>query len=243
MAHTVVDNIHELQLLALATGRSVILTDRHGLVFPPPVLGLEHRKRKFYADLVVALPQFLELLLCDVQFLSRIKVDGVDEKVGMNVFPVCVGADQNFIALIVLSQLQCRCMSGDRVDRFTFREALHHVVEQHTVGFVMQPLGGHEVRVDRFRLAVDACDQLLTVTLGFLVLHGVPHHGSHASGGLSSLVVSEADDRHFSPPLSFQNQPDSGAEFRECLAYAVQIDYRDASHMCQGDELIQISAN
>lgn len=221
----------------------MIFANRHGFHFLLPILGLEHRKRKFHADLVIALPQFLELLLCDVQFLPSIEVDGVDEKVGMNVFPVCVGANQNFIALIVLSQLQCRRMSGDRIDRFAFWKALHHVVEQHTVGFVMQPLGGHEVRVDRFRLAVDACDQLLTVTLGFLVLHGVPHHGSHASGGLSSLVVSEADDRHFSPPLSFQNQPDSGAEFRECLAYAVQIDYRDASHMCQGDELIQISAD
>ena len=161
----------------------------------------------------------------------------------MDVFPVCVGADQNFIPLIVLSQLQRRRMGGDRIDRFAFREALHHVVEQYAVGFVMQTLGGHEVCVDRFRLAVDACDQPLPIELSFFVLHGVPHHGSHASGGLSSLVVSEADDRHFSPPLSFQNQPDSGAEFRECLAYAVQIDYRDASHMCQGDELIQISAN
>lgn len=55
----------------------------------------------------------------------------------MNVFPVCVGADQNFIAFIVLSQLQCRRMSGDRIDRFAFREALHHVVEQYAVGFVM----------------------------------------------------------------------------------------------------------
>ena len=183
----------------------MILADGHclGLLFP--VRGVEHRERKLHADLIVALPQFLKLLLCHVQFLSRVEVDGVDEEVGMNVFPVCVGADQNFIALIVLSQLQCRRMSGDRIDRFAFREALHHVVEQHAVGFVMQPLGGHEVRVDRFRLAVDACDQLLTVTLGFLVLHGVPHHGSHASGGLSSLIVSESDDRHFSPPLSFQN--------------------------------------
>ena len=243
MAHAVVDEIHELQLLALATGRSVILTDRHGLVFPPPVLGLEHRKRKFYADLVVALPQFLELLLCDVQFLSRIEVDGVDEEVGMDVFPVCVGTDQDFIALIVLSQLQCRCMSGDRVDRFTFREALHHVVEQYAIRFVMQPLGGHEVRVDRFRLAVDACDQLLTVTLGFLVLHGVPHHSSYAPGGLAPLIIGEADDRHFSPPLSFQDQPDSSTEFRERLAHTVQIDHRDAPHVRQGDKLIQISAD
>ena len=238
MAHAVVDEIHELQLLALATGRSVILTDRHGLVFPPPVLGLEHRKRKFYADLVVALPQFLELLLCDVQFLPSIEVDGVDEKVGMNVFSVYVGADQDFMALIVLSQLQSRRMGGDRVDRFAFWEALHHVVEQHAIGFVIEPLGSHEVRVDRFRLAVDACDQLPPIELSFLILHGVPHHGSHASGGLPPLVVGEADNGHPSPPLSFQNQPNSCTEFRECLAYAVQIDHRDASHVRQGNKLV-----
>ena len=243
MTHTVVDDIHELQLFTLATGRGVILTDRHGLGFLLPVFRLEHRERKFHTDLVVALPQLLELLLCDVQFLSGIEVDGVDEEVGMDVFPVCVGADQNFISLIVLSQLQRRRMGGDRVDRFAFREALHHVVEQHAIGFVIEPLGSHEVRVDRFRLAVDACDQPLPIELSFLVLHGVSHHGSHASDGLSSLVVSEADDRHFSPPLSFQNQPDSGAEFRECLAYTVQVDHRDASHVRQGDELIQISAD
>ena len=205
MAHTVVDEIHELQLLALATGRGVILTDCHGLGFLLPVFRLEHRERKLHADLIVALPQFLELFLCDVQFLSRVEVDGVNEKVGMDVFPVCVGTDQDFIPLIVLSQLQCRRMSGDRIDCFAFREALHHVVEQYAIRFVMQLLGGHEVRVDRFRLAVDACDQLLTVTLGFLVLHGVPHHSSHASGGLSPLIIGEADDRHFSPPLSFQD--------------------------------------
>lgn len=238
MAHTVVDDIHELQFFALATDGGVILTDGHGLGFLFSVRGPEHRKRKFHTDLIVALPQLLELLLCDVQFLSGIEVDGVDEKVGMNVFPVCVGADQNFIALIVLSQLQCRRMSGDRIDRFAFWKALHHVVEQHAAGFVMQPLGGHEVRVDRFRLTVDARDQPLTVTLGFLVLHGVPHHGSHASGGLTTLVVGEADNGHPSPPLSFQNQSDSGAEFRECLAYTVQVDHRDTSHVRQGDKLV-----
>ena len=179
MAHTVVDDIHELQLFTLATGGRVILADRHGLGFLLPILGLENRERKLHTDLIVALPQFLELLLCDVQFLSRIEVNGVDEKVGMDVFPVCVGADQNFIPLIVLSQLQRRRMSGDRIDRFAFREALHHVVEQYAADFVMQPLGSHEVRVDRFRLAVDACDQPLPIELSFLVLHGVPHHGSH----------------------------------------------------------------
>ena len=81
MAHTVVDDVHELQFFALATDRSVILTDCHGLGFLLPVFRLEHRERKLHADLIVALPQFLELLLCDVQFLPSIEVDRVDEKV------------------------------------------------------------------------------------------------------------------------------------------------------------------
>ncbi len=115
----------------------MILTDRHGFRFLLPIFGHEYRKRKFHTDLIVALPQFLELLLCDVQFLSSIKVDRVDEKVGMDVFPVCVGTDQDFIPLIVLSQLQRRRMCGDRVNCLAFWETLHHVVEQHTVSFVM----------------------------------------------------------------------------------------------------------
>ena len=43
-----------------------------------------------------------------------IEVDRVDEKVGMNVFPVCMGADQDFISLIVLSQLQRGGVSSER---------------------------------------------------------------------------------------------------------------------------------
>lgn len=62
-----------------------------------------------------------------MQFPSGIKVDGVDEEVGMDVVTVCVGADQNFIAFVVLSQLQSGRVSSDWIDRFVFWEALHHV--------------------------------------------------------------------------------------------------------------------
>ena len=72
-----------------------------------------------------------------MQFPSGIKVDGVDEEVGMDVVTVCVGADQNFIAFVVLSQLQSGRVSSDWIDRFVFWEALHHVVEQHTVRLVI----------------------------------------------------------------------------------------------------------
>ena len=59
MAHAVIDDIHELQFLALTTGRRVVLPDGHGLGFLLLLPWLKHRKRKFHADLVVALPQFL----------------------------------------------------------------------------------------------------------------------------------------------------------------------------------------
>ena len=81
MTHTVVDDVHELQLLALTTDRRVVLRGGHGLAFVFLFPGLKHRERQFRTDLIVALLQFLELVLCDVQFLSGIEVDRVDEKV------------------------------------------------------------------------------------------------------------------------------------------------------------------
>lgn len=137
MAHTVVDDVHELQLFALTTGCCVVLPEGHGLGFPLLLPGLKHGKRKLHAHLVVALPQFLELFLCDVQFPSGIKADRVDEEVRVDVFPVCMGADQDFIPLIVLCQLQCRRMGNDWIDCFVFWEALHHVVEQPAIRFVI----------------------------------------------------------------------------------------------------------
>ena len=51
---------------------------------------------------------------------------------------VSVGTNQNLTALVVLGQLQRGGMSGGRIDRFVFWEALHHVVEQFTVRFMVQ---------------------------------------------------------------------------------------------------------
>ena len=80
VAHTVVDDIHELQFFALTTGRRVILANGHGFCFLLLLPGFEHRKRKFHAHLIVALPQFLKLLLGDVQFTARVEVDRVDQE-------------------------------------------------------------------------------------------------------------------------------------------------------------------
>ena len=61
--------------------------------------------------------------------------------------------------------------------------------------------------------------------------------------GMAFLISPYGLPSHPSPPLSFQDQLNSSTEFRERLAYAVQIDHRDAPHVRQGDKLIQISAD
>ena len=161
MAHTVVDDIHELQFFALATGGRVILADRHGLGFLLPVFRLEHRERKLYADLIVALLQFLELLLCDVQFLPSIEVDGVDEEVGVDVLAVYMGADQHLTAVKVLRQPPRGFVGLSGIDRRALRKALHHVVKHYAALFVMQQLRTQKLIERGFRLTADSADELL----------------------------------------------------------------------------------
>ena len=75
MAHTVVDDIHELQFLALTTDGGVIFTDGHMFGLLSVGIRHEHRERELHTHFVVALAQFLQLLFCDVQFLSGVETD------------------------------------------------------------------------------------------------------------------------------------------------------------------------
>lgn len=111
-------------------------------------------------------------------------------------FTVCMRTDENFMTTEIFSQFQSCGVRNSRIDICTLREALHHVVEQHAIRFVVQILGGHEITVDCFRLTVDACDQLPTITFCLPSLSSVSHHRSHAAFGLTSFVICEAYDCH-----------------------------------------------
>lgn len=129
-----------------------------------------------------------------MQFPSGIEIDRVDEEVGMDVLTVCVGADQNFVSLIVLGQLQRGRVSGDRVDCFAFREALYHVIEQYTVRLVVLLDGSGR------RLLFDAVFPVLHgkngedgTVQGLFELAGVPVIGC---GTLSSALCMDKDRAH-----------------------------------------------
>jgi len=60
---------------------------------------VKDRKTHLQTDLVVVPHQFLQLFLRHVQLFACLKVDGVDDAVGVDVLPVYMGADQHLAAV------------------------------------------------------------------------------------------------------------------------------------------------
>ena len=134
------------------------------------LIPLKFRQSQFFANLVIANAQLLNLLIRHVYFLSRLEVHAVDDTVGVNVFTVNVGADQHLAALKISGE-PARCfVRRARVDVSTFREALHHVIEHHAAVLVVQQLRTQKFVERRFRLTANTADELLTIPERFIYL-------------------------------------------------------------------------
>ena len=158
---------------------------------------IKGRKTHFLTDHVIAPHQLLQLFLRHVQLLAGLKVDGVDDAVGVDVLAVYMGADQHLAAVKVFCQPPRGFVSLPGIDRRAFWKALHHVVEHHTAVLVVEELRVQEIVVDALRLAVDAADERLALPCGFLFLHDVEHHAAHGGAGLCApLVVHKMYDGH-----------------------------------------------
>ncbi len=188
VAHTLVHRIGQPQLPALTLQRNVILRAIHaaGMVL---LIRLEHRQPQLTAYLIVAAHQVLQLLLCHVEFLACLEVDGVDDAVGVDVVTIYMGADQHLTAGEVFRQPTRGVVCLPWIDLFPSWEALHHVVKHHAAVFVVEELRVEEVVVYALRLTVDAADELLPLPHGFLLLHDVGHDAAHAAAGLRPLFV------------------------------------------------------
>ena len=75
MTHAFLDDSHELKFFALTTLGHVIFTDGHMFGLLSVGIRHEHWERELHTHFVVALAQFLQLLFCDVQFLSGVETD------------------------------------------------------------------------------------------------------------------------------------------------------------------------
>ena len=104
------------------------------------LIPLKFRQSQFFANLVVANAQRLNLLIRHMYFFTGFKIDAVDDAVRVNVFTVNVGADQHLATFKISCQPPSCFVRRARVNVRTLRETLHHVVEHHAAVFVVQQL-------------------------------------------------------------------------------------------------------
>ena len=147
------------------------------------------RKTHFLTDRIVAPHQLLQLFLRYVQLFAGLKVDGVDDAVGVDVLPVYMGADQHLAAVEVFRQPPCGFVGLPGIDRRALRKALHHVVEHHAAVLVVEQLRVQEIVIGALGLTVDAADERPALPRGFLFLHDVEHHAAHGGAGLCAPLV------------------------------------------------------
>ena len=169
----------------------------------PLAIPLKFRQPQFFADLVIADAQLLNLFVCHMYFFSGFKIHAVDNTVRMNVFAVNVRADQHLAALEISGKSACCFVHCARINVRTFWKTLHHVVEHHAAVFVVQQLRAQKLIERGFRLAANAADEILAIPERFSGLRDVAHHAFHAAACLRTLfVVHEMDDCDLTTPPS-----------------------------------------
>ena len=167
------------------------------------LIPLKFRQSQFFANLVIANAQLLNLLVRYMNLFSSLEIHAVDDAVRVDVFTVGVRADQHLAALKISRQLTSCLVCCARIDIRALREALHHVIEHHAAVLVVQQLRTQKLIERGFRLAANAADELLSIPEGFACLRHISHDTFHAAACLRAfLVVYEMDDCDLPAPPS-----------------------------------------
>ena len=153
-------------------------------------VGLQRGQAVFPADLVADQSHFFQCLGRKVELFSGIRLDGVDDEVGMKMLRVQVGRDQNFTVWEEpLRQFQRDSMGLCRSDPLLRREGLDVLIEESVVRFAVQILGGHETLVGEIRHTVNACEVAGSILIqGLLFLCHIPHDAMHRARRLFGFL-------------------------------------------------------
>lgn len=174
-----------------------------------------------------------------MQFLPVLETDRVDNEVRVDVISIGMRRNDDLVVLPLLRQLQRNSVCLFRRDVFIRMEGLHEMKIHFSVALVVLQLCADELRVTDFRLAVDACDQLSSLILGFLFLLYIVQHNGQSRTVLSFGSIDRSDGCHgLHPPL--QNVLELFLDFEiECIGFT-DIDGADSAQICQRGQLIEI---
>ena len=154
--HGFLDCDDQLELPAVASVGRPVFPGPQALGAPVLLVWLQGSEAVLHADLVADLPHLLQGVGGEVQLLSGVRVDRVDDQVGVQVFRVDVCGHQNLAAW----EEPLRQLLGDlvRFRRRNFllgREGLDVLVEEGSVGLSVEVLGRQETFLCQLRRAVD----------------------------------------------------------------------------------------
>lgn len=161
------------------------------------LIRLQRCESMFPADLVADQPHPLQRPRREAQLLPGVRLDGVDDEVGVEVCRIDVGRHQHLAAgEEFLSQLQRDLMSLLRADLLLRRERLDVLVEEGPGCFVVEVLGRHESIAGQICHAIDAGEVTESLLVHrFLRLRDIAHHAFHRTGSLLGLL-DETTHRH-----------------------------------------------
>ena len=115
-------------------------------------------------DLIVEFHQLLDALLVGMILLSVLEADRVQHQMAVDMLTVDMSCDYNFILSEgFIRELYCNLVSKFRLDIVSARKALHQMIVQTTVIFMVQVLSrGHFVECS-FGSTVDSCHEPLVL--------------------------------------------------------------------------------
>ena len=168
LRHALVNGDLQVHLPAVALGIGTVLPVGHGaFLFLFLLLGFHNRKAVLHTQLIGCTAQCHEAFLVAVVLETGFVAHGVDYEMGVDMFPVRVGGNDDLIAGDLLCQLQSNLMCHLRGDRIVRTEGLHHVVVHPSIGASILPLGVHKFQQGSPGHTVNPRDQGATLVCNF----------------------------------------------------------------------------
>lgn len=194
----------QLELPAVASIGRPVFSGPQSLGAPILLVWLQGSEAVFHADLVADLPHLLQGVGGEVQLLSGVRVDRVDDQVGVQVFRVHVCGHQNLAAWEEpLRQFLSDFVRFRRRDFLFGGEGLDVLVEEGSADLSVEVLGRHETLLCQLRRAVDTGE---VAAAGFIhrlfLLRHIADHPPHGACRLFPLFDVATGRQGRSPNLS-----------------------------------------